>query len=150
MVVVFAIIVREISYPGGNIIGVFETRALAEEGVRRFLAVNIHTRTDGNIEVVEFAMNQVYVHGVDGCLKSCTELYPPKDPIVPSSMHSNRIDSSVLDWERYLDEMTDKVYYFNHKTQESRWDPPINPTVFGKGVTIDTSTERLMDALSIT
>lgn len=56
-------------------------------------------------------------------------------PTAPSSMHSDGgggIDSSILDWERHFDKVTGKVYYFNSKTHESRWDPPIRQGSSGK------------------
>merc|ERR1711916_341278 len=33
-------------------------------------------------------------------------------------------DDSIFDWERHLDDTTGRVFYYNVKTQESRWTPP--------------------------
>jgi len=63
--------------------------------------------------------------------KSIALMHVPKDDgIVAKAVYSDDvealadIDDSIFDWERHLDEKTNRVFYYNVKTQESRWTPP--------------------------
>lgn len=81
----FALIVREISYPCGNVVGVFNTMQLATKALQKLEGDN--TEKEVSFEIVEIKVNHIYRCGFNGCLGCCTEL------IVQPHTAADQVDS---------------------------------------------------------